>query len=168
MESLFDRLERQKQRLLQAAPRIVLTMSATGLALVRLRIQRDGVPGQQYSRALVPTFFFGGQDLNAGGPRYRKQHRLGTWGGFRAAQGLPSDAVTLTYTGRMFNSLAPAAAGQAGPLATARIVASDREGADKVKWNTARYGDFLQPNAAETQQIGAVAEREVQRILQAP
>lgn len=168
METLQQRLERKKQELQAAGPRIAAAMAATGLALVRLRIERDGLPGKRYSTNPVPTFFFGNRTLNAGGRAYIKQNKTGTWGGLRAAQGLPGDRVTLSYTVRMWNSLSGGQGSGSGAVFVARLVSSDREGAAKVRWNTARYGDFLQPNARETRTVADVADREVQRILQAP
>lgn len=168
MESLYDRLERKKQQLLAALPRLALASATVGLTLVRQRIERDGLPGTNYSSNFIPTFLFAGRDLNAGGARYRKQNKMGNWGQYRAAQGLSSDRVNLAYTNRMWNSLTAAPGAQTGAVATAQIVSADREGADKVKHNKARYGDFLQPNAAEATQVAAVSDREIQRILQAP
>lgn len=168
METLSERLLRKKQEIQNAAPRLVQGMAAEGLALVRMRIERDGLPGKNYSANFVPTFLFASQTLNAAGKAYIKQNRLGNWGGLRAAQGLPSDRVTLAYTVRMWNSLSAALAGGTGTIYQAKVVSADKEGAEKVKHNKARYGDFLQPNERETKLVAASADKEIQRILQAP
>ncbi|NVO33213.1 hypothetical protein [Hymenobacter lapidiphilus] len=168
METLAARIARKKQELQAAAPRIALAMATAGLSLVRLRIERDGLPGKSYSTLTVPTFLFYNRTLNAGGRAYIKQNKRGTWGALRGAQGLPSDRVTLGYTNRMWNSLTATGSGATGTVFTARVVSTDREGADRVRYNRARYGDFLQPNAAETKRLGLSAEREITRILQSP
>lgn len=165
METLAERIARQKAQLQAAGPRIVLLQATTGLALIRLRIQRDGLPGKRYSTQLVPTFLFGNKALNAAGRDYVKRNKLGTWGGFRAAQGLQSAVVDLTYSGRMFNSLNAANSGGGGSVFTAKLVAADQESARKLGYNQRRYGDFLQPSAQETRLVGEAGAREIQRIL---
>lgn len=170
MASLADRARRAKQQLLLAAPRLVLTYAADGLALVRLRIQRDGLPGRTYSDNPLPGFWL--NPTNAAGRAYVKREKQPTYRGLRDAQGMEAGAVNLTYTGGMWRSLLPAPAGLAGSIATARIVASDRENAQKLAWNLAREGDFLEPNPQERALIGrslkAAADRIIQQAFTAP
>lgn len=154
------------------APRIVQTQAQTALALVTLRIQSQGLGAFQYSPTRVPVFFFYNKALNGAGRQYVKNKqkqkgpdRLGTWGEFRGAQGLPTDGVYLTYTGRMFRSLTTLYAGFTGTLYAARIVASDQEEANKVQWNMKRYGDFLRPIGAEVVEVQQVAQVELERII---
>lgn len=159
---------RKKQEVQAAAPRIVLGMAAAGLALVRLRIERDGLPGKRYSTATIPTYLLYNRTLNAAGRAYIKRNPVGNWGGLRAAQGLPSDRVTLSYTVRMWNSLTAAGGRGGSGVYEASIVSADREGAAKVRFNKARYGDFLKPNAQEAKQVSDYADSELKRILQSP
>lgn len=173
MSTLQAQVEACKAALLAAAPGIVETQAQTALALVTLRIQSQGLGAYHYSPTPVPVFFFFNRALNSRGRDYVKRKekekgaaRLGTWGEFRAAQGLPSDAVYLTYTGRMFRALTTQQGGQSGTTFTARIVAADQEAADKVRWNTERYGDFLSPNATEAAEVAQVGQEAANRIIQ--
>lgn len=164
METLQARTEQAKVALRNDAPRIVRLQAQTGLALVIFRIQRDGL-GKPYSTNLIPTFLFAKRALNASGRAYVKANKRGTWGQFRAAQGLPSSSVNLTYTGAMFRSLNVQGGASAGTQYSARVVAADAESAQKVAFNEQRYGDFLQPNASEAADVAAVGKKEIDKVI---
>ncbi|MGI4735035.1 MAG: hypothetical protein ACRYG7_07645 [Janthinobacterium lividum] len=156
-----------------AGPRLVQTEAQTLLALATLRVQNDGLSGRHYSSNPVPVFFFTNKALNAGGRDYIKQQQkvkgkqkgLGTWAGLRAAEGLPTDNVNLTHSGRMFRSLATIYSGFSGNIYTASIVSSDRESAKVVQYNIERYGNFLAPTPSETAEATTVTNQEVTSIL---
>lgn len=164
MMTLQERLQRAKADLQQQAPRVVALQALTGLGLVRLRIQNQGLPGRSYSTTPVPGYFFYARAFNAGGRAYAK-NRTGTYEGFRAALGLPSSYVNLTFTGRMWNSLVVQELGGAGGIYAARIVASEQESARVLGYNLDREGDFLQPNAAEAAEVQAAGVREIERVI---
>ena len=166
MSTLQEGIAQCKAAILAAAPGIVEIQAQTALALVTYRVQSEGLEGAYYTGRLVPRFFFKDKAFNAGGRAYAKEKKKGSWAGFKAALGLKSDVVTLTFTGRMFRSLTTQQAGQSGTMFFARIVAADKESADKVGWNMDRYGDFLAPNAAEAAEVAQVGEVEVNKILQ--
>jgi hypothetical protein len=166
METLQAQVAACKQAIQAAAPRIVETQAQTALALVTLRIQNDGLTGARYTEKSVPRFFFASRAFNAGGRAYAKEKKKGTYPGFKAALGLRSDVVTLTFTGRMFRSLTTVYAGFTGTVYTAKIVASDQEEADKVGYNMDRYGDFLAPDAAEAADVAQVGQVELAKIIQ--
>ena len=165
MQSFATVLAAQRAALLAAAQRITETYAQTLLALVTLRVQRDGLTGKLYSGRLIPTFLFADKALNASGRTYVKNNKLGNWAGFRAAQGLPVDAVNLTYTGGMFRSLTTVAAGASGAVYGAKVVAADEESARKVKFNQQLYGDFLLALPGELAQGAAYVQSETARVL---
>lgn len=164
METLQAQAERAKLLLRQAAPGIAVVLAQTGLALVTLRIQSRGLPGRQYSTNPLPKFYF--RPINAGGRAYVKKEKKPTYKGFRAASGLPSEYVTLTYSGRTIRSLQAQGAGTSGTQYTARVVASDAESALIIGYLGKQYGDFLAPNAAEAAEVSAVGQRALDKILQ--
>ncbi len=165
MATLPDQLTRAAEALRQAGPRLAALKAQTILALVTLRVQNQGLTGKLYSSALIPTFYFGRQALNAGGRAYIKKNRLGTWAGLRASEGLPVDAVNLTHSGRMFRSLAIAPGANQGAVFFAEIVAADQEGASKVRYNIRRYGNFLLPLPSEEAEASAAVVAEIQRLI---
>jgi len=152
--------------LLAEAPRIVQVQAQTVLALVTLRIQSDGLAGANYTGKLVPRFFFKKKAFNAGGRAYAAEKKKGSYPGFKAALGLKSDVVTLTFTGRMFRSLQTMYTGFSGTIYTAAIVASDQESADKVRFNMDHYGDFLAPESDEAAEVAEVGRGALGRIIQ--
>lgn len=165
MPTLQDTVTACKEALRAAAPRIVETQAQTVLALVTLRIQNEGLAGANYTGKLVPRFFFKAKAFNAGGRTYAKAKGKGSYPGFKASLGLKSDAVTLTFTGRMFRSLTTLYSGFAGDVFLARIVAADQESAAKVQYNMDRYGDFLRPESDEAATVAEVAQVEVAKII---
>lgn len=165
MDTLQSRVQAAKAALRNAAPGIVLTMAQTGLALVMLRIQRDGLIGKQYSATPIPTYWWERRALNAAGQTYIAQNKLGTWGAFRAAQGLPSALVNLTYTGAMMRSLNATAGAASGSIFSASISAADSENTTKVQYNITRYGDFLAPLPSEAATVALYGQTELDKIL---
>lgn len=165
MQAFATLLAAQKAALLAAAPRITETYAQTLLALVTLRVQRDGLTGKLYSSRLGPTYGLADKALNAAGRAYVKTNKLGNWAGFRAAQGLPVGAVNLTHTGGMFRALTTVPAGVNGTVYAAKVTAADAESADKVKWNQDRYGDFLRATPGELAQGAAYVQTETARVL---
>ncbi|KAA9333403.1 hypothetical protein F0P96_10565 [Hymenobacter busanensis] len=164
MDTLEHAIERAKAQLQLQAPRVVLTMAQTGLALVVNRLQTEGLKGRRYSTSPLPKFFF--RPTNAAGRDYVKRSKKPTYAGLREAQGMETRFVNLTYTGRMLRSLAPVPAGVVASIFQARIVASDAENAAKLEHNRRREGDFLAPNAAEQREVDTYAQRELDRIIQ--
>ncbi|GAB2865998.1 hypothetical protein [Hymenobacter ruber] len=165
METLSSRIDKAREALTLAGPRLALLYASTVLALVTLRVQSQGLTGKLYSSRPVPTFFFTKEALNAGGRNYIKKNRTGTWAGLRAAEGLPVDAVYLTHSGRMIRALTTTGAGNQGAVFFARIIAADAESASKVEHNLKRYGNWLLPTPSEEAEAQAAVQAEVVRIL---
>jgi len=175
MPTLQAQIAAAKEALLQAAPGLVEQQAQTQLALVTLRIQSQGLGAYHYASGDYPLYWFKDREINAAGKAWyeKKEKRQdkeratdpANWGGFRAAQGLPADAVYLTYTSRMFRSLTTQQAGSSGTVYTAHLVASEEEGANKVKWNMGRYGDFLAPLPAEAAEVAQVGQQGLQNVL---
>jgi len=165
LEQFIQGLKRLAEAIPVVAPDIAEKMAITGKSLVQERIQREGLPGEEYSTNEIPTFFFSGKERNSGGKAYIEENNMGTWGGFRKAQGLRNDRIDLTYTGRMFNGLVPIKRVNSGTRFTVVMGGSDKEVDDKLYFNTQRYGDFLQPNAEEQKEIGEIVDDEFEKLI---
>lgn len=161
--ALLNQLKAFSAALTQQAPGIVETMALTGSSLVIDRIQREGVGS--YSNNEVPTFYFAGKELNAGGKSYLEDNDTGTWGDFRSAQGLQSSYVDLTYSGRMFGGLTPLKRFQQGTKFIVQMGGTDKEVDEKLFYNIQRYGDFLQPNEAEQREVDEIAQDALEALL---
>lgn len=169
MSTLAEAIAAVRTALPTEAPRIVQTMAQTSLALVTSRVQNQGL-GVPYSQNPVPVYLFADKALNAGGKAYVKQQQkqakgLGTWAGFRGAQGLPTGSVNLTYSGRMFRALTTVYVGSSGTVYSAQITSADDETARLVGYNTLRYGDFLAPTASEQATVQQVGQGELEKIV---
>lgn len=160
---LLLRVKALAQAIELKAPDIAEKMAISGSSLVTDRIQREGVG--EYSNNDMPTFFFGGKELNSRGTKYLEENNTGTWGDFRQAQGLQSSFVDLTYSGRMFGGLTPLKRFKQGTKFIVQMGGTDKEVDDKLYYNTQRYGDFLQPNEAEQREIDEIVQDELEALL---
>lgn len=86
-----------------------------------------------------------GKGVKTGGSRFNPFTKAGfvNWKGLRAAQGLPTSKVDLTYTGRMFQNIGIIDNRVIGLNYQATIGGLDTETRNKLMWNFARYGNFL-------------------------
>lgn len=159
--------EQAAQAMEREAGRIAVGIAQIGLSLTVLSIQRDGLPGKpRYSTKLIPTFYFRGKELNQAGRTYIKKQKLGTWGGFRQAQGLPSAVVNITYSGRTLRSLQPVLVSSGAGKASAKLVSSTDENQRILGYLVEKYGDFLEPQPAVVGEARLYATKEVTAILQ--
>lgn len=120
----------------QESPRIVRRSGMDALSIVRKRIQEEGVSGARYkSKSKVP-YFQGGKGKGA-----KKDY--GTHG-----------KVDLTLSNRMWNGTQVLGAVEVRPgLYQAQIGGTDQEVDDKLIANMNRYGNFLEPNEQEQQEL---------------
>ena len=150
-------------------PDIVEVMAITGKSLVQERIQREGF-GKTYSTKYVPAFFLYGKELNARGRKFLEEENddkddLTNWKELRAAQGLQTAFVDLTYSGRMWNSLTVIRNAQAEASFFAYIGSTDAEGEKKLLYNANYFGDFLKLNDAERIEVEEVAKDKLESII---
>jgi hypothetical protein len=153
-------------------PDIAVTLTLSAKALAERRIKEAGF-GAKYSKSKLPHWFLDGKELNQGGAAWldakRKKDQAATktvegkviypddwgvtWGELRAAQGLQTGHVDLTYTGFTFSNMQPVGIEQQGAIVRAPLGATNKETQDKMNWNRERYGDFigkaLTPNGRE-------------------
>jgi len=164
-EQFIEQLKALQKALQTEGLKIAQKMALTGKSLVQERIQREGLPGEQYSTNEMPTFLWEDQVRNAGGTKYLEDNSSGTWGNFRKAQGLNSSFVDLTYSGRMFNGLRPIKKFATGTTFEVHMGGTDQEVDNKLMWNIERYGDFLQPNQEEQKEIDEIVDDEVGNLI---
>lgn len=159
VDQFLSELKALAADLKRQAPLIADTMALTGKSIIQERIQREGF-GVEYSKNFIPAWWLRGKEINAGGRRYMEDSSLDddlvNWQEFRRAQGLQTDHVDLTYTGRMFAGLTITERRTEGSAYVVRLGGSDREVDKKLGWNAERYGDFLAPNASEKTEIDAI------------
>ena len=112
---LIKKLEDFRDTLPAVLPDVAVSVSMAGKALAERVIKEKGF-GETYSTAKVPAWFMDGKQLNGKGLTYLKRLKKQatedepaetTWGEFRAAQGLQSGYVDLSYSNKMWAGMFP-------------------------------------------------------------
>lgn len=151
LQELKDKLLKIQQEMPGVLLQVATSVSLTGKALAERTIKEKGF-NEQYSKGKIPIWFLEGKELNAGGLAYmekqkkgkgKKKEGSGNWGEFRAAQGLQTNFVDLTYTGKMWAGMFPREAYQSGTQYLAPLAHNNKEGQNEMNWNRDRYGDFV-------------------------
>ena len=128
----------------------------TGKALITRRIQNQGL-SKQYSRNKLPTFFFRGKALNAGGrsllEKARKEGKGISYDEWRAANGLPTNNVRLTFSGKMFQGWNQARSERDKMIIRGLVGGVNKEVRDKLRWNKSRFPNFDKPSPEEKKLI---------------
>lgn len=151
------------------------SMAATGKALAMLTIEREAILGK-YSGKTIPAFLLQGKELNQGGSSFlakrikakNPQNRVTNWAEFRAAQGLQTDHVDLTYSGEMWRGLLPQPYKFDGDIVSSALAHNNKDGQDKLNWNRKRYGNFIMKalNTGDNPKIiREVLDEEIKRFL---
>lgn len=132
-------------------------MAVTGQSLIQDRIQERGIPGRQYSTNKLPSFFFEGRGLNAKGRKVAKEGI--SYKEFRQNNGLQTDHVDFTFSGRMFGGTRLLRVQVAGTSFVAQVGGTDRETDEKLGYLLKQFGnDVFDPTPEEQQEIDVIAE----------
>ena len=147
------RLRLLKKVVYERMPNIIEDYAHEASILSERKIIDSGF-GEDYSTNEVPAFFFLGKELNAGGKKIikeksKKKEGL-NWSGFRAAQGLPNDHVTLSYSNEMWRGLSIIKVEKKGGKFIAYLGGNSKASKDKLTWNFERYGDFIKKGISDS------------------
>ncbi|WP_343320204.1 hypothetical protein [Sphingobacterium multivorum] len=178
LSDLITRLEKLIDEIPEEAENIAVAMALNHKALVVNRIQSEGIPGQSYSDRGVPAYFYAGFSstagknkgktydssyprLNAGFDRMiEKKLKKGesvSWKDVREANGLQTNHVDFTFSGRTFQNLNVVSIERTGFVSKAYLGATDPEVAQRLFYGFQQYGDFLQPTDDEKEILADVA-----------
>lgn len=146
LNALLNKLKAFRDKLPEVLPQVATSVSMAGKALAERTIKDKGF-GKAYSNVTYPAHWLYGKHLNAQGLRYIEEQILdergANWKGFRDAQGLQTQYVDLTYSGKMWNGMFP----QDVQVNLFKYIAplgnNTVEGQKKMNWNRERYGDFI-------------------------
>lgn len=153
---LIERLKALRNGLIEDATSVIQSMALTHKAVVVRRLQSEGIPGASYSEKGVPAYLVEKSSyarLNSGFDRMIKRKKKSgepvSWKDVRAANGLQTNHVDYTFSGRTLQNLTIVDTVVNGPLVTAYLGANEPESASKLSYGFARYGNFLAPNEEE-------------------
>lgn len=123
------------------------------LALVKRRVINTGKDDQgqkfgDYSKALVPFWFFKGKETNRNNQSavrelYAKKGFFASYRDWREVNNLQVSFINFSFTNRMWNSLVPVVAVEAESRTVIGIQAKSQKEEDKLKFQNARFGDIL-------------------------
>lgn len=149
--------------------KICESVALNARALIINRIQQEGLPGQFYSKNPLPTFFYEGRELNAGGrsilKRKDKRNKGISYEEWREANGLQTAHVDLSFTNRMWQNLVIIGTFKEGDQYRTVIGGGDEETKKKLEWNTKRFGTFLKLNADEETILKSLLDKELTNLL---
>jgi hypothetical protein len=172
VKDLKNRVDTVINGLEEKALEIAAIMAISGLSVVKNRSINDGIfiDGEdgnfgQYSTVELPSFFFIGKELNKAGTDYLKSHQTVTWSDFKEAQGRGSENVNLSYSNRMWTSLAIVKQGVFDGIAKSAIGTTDAEVEKYLPYLVKRYGNFITPTDAEKEELIKDATEELIRHI---
>lgn len=187
LRDLIDKLEKLVVEIPKEAENIAIAMALNHKALVVNRIQSEGIPGEVYSDKGVPAYFYAGFSSTAGknkGKTYDSSYpRLNSgfdrmiekklkkgesvrWKDVREANGLQTNHVDFTFSGRTFQNLNVVSVDRSGFVSKAYLGASDPEVAQRLFYGFHQYGDFLQPNDDEKKILAEVANSMLNKLIE--
>ena len=142
----------------------------SGKALLSLRIQNQGL-NKQYSINKLPIFFFRGRGLQSGATERFLDKKVKAGEGvsykeWRSANGLPTDSVKLTFTGKMFQGWNIPFVERKGLIVKGAVAGNNPEVKNKLKWNKSRFPDFDKPDDKEKKMLKDFIKPRLKELLQ--
>ena len=141
------------------------------VALIRNRVQNDklnaeGQPFGQYSRALVPQWFFYNKALSLGADRRLK---TGDWfvsyEDWRDMNNLNTGDINFTFSGDMWRNTGVTSVKSTNNSTTVTIGGQTTRAQNIQEWQEPRYGNILEANEEEKQLIYDAHAERINKIL---
>lgn len=146
LQDLIKRMKDIRESLEQALPEIATSVSLTAKALAERTIKEKGF-GAVYSYTPVPAYWMLGKENSNRGKSFIEaaidDDKSIAWRDVRAAEGMQTEHVDLTFTGEMFAGMYPGDVERNGDIYIAPLGHTNKAGQDKMNWNHDRYGDFI-------------------------
>jgi hypothetical protein len=142
------------------------------VALIRNRVQNDklnaeGQPFGQYSRALVPQWFFYGRSLSGGAEdRIKAGDWFQSYADFKEANNMDGgDINNFTFSGDMWRNTGVTNVKNEGNSTTVTIGGQTTRAQNIQEWQEPRYGNILEANEEEKQLIYDAHTERINKIL---
>ena len=140
-------------------------------ALIRNRVQTekinaDGQPFGQYSRALVPRWYFYGRSISGGA---ENKIKTGDWfqsyADFKEANNQDPNDINFTFTGDMWRNTGVNSVKSTAATTTVTIGGQTTRAQNIQEWQQPRYGNILATNEQERQFIKEAHEERIIKII---
>lgn len=193
LDDFKKRIAQIREALNERLPAIAETLALAAKGMAERRMKAEGF-GVLYSNNPVPAWFFHGKELNQRGTKFLEQRGVdpgtgiageakkkrkkkgepaeqypttATWKEFRAAQGLQTAFIDLSYSNKMWANMQPVKVENRGQIVVALLGATNREAQNKMNWNRERFGDFILKslNEEDGRVLGEVAISELVAVL---
>src|SRR5690606_37271109 len=148
----IERMKKVRYEIERDGEIIMERMAVSARALIERRVKTEGI-GEYSSKKSAPSFYFYGKGNNKGreaafikekSKKINGKPQYTNWAEFRESQGLQSDHVDGTFSGRTWNNVKVLAKGKRGPLKYFATIGNDQEAEEKkMEYLTDRYGDFF-------------------------
>lgn len=146
LNTLRDELRLIENKVREILPDVAILLTLSAKAIAERNIKEKGF-GFAYSTNTVPAWFLEGKEWNGAGEAFIKKKidadEETNWQELRAAQGMQTAFVDLTFSGTMWANMAPAPVENNGNIYSAPLAATNVEVQNKMNWNRDRYGDFI-------------------------
>lgn len=155
---LADLLRNAAQALTASRETAAVRVASDLRALVQSRIIQTGTnaDGQKfpaYSRKKAPAYLYVGKSRNAGAEARVKKAGSLSYAEFRELNNLQTDHVDLYLTGQMWRNTGVVVERRLLRSTLVRIEGRTSDAAQKIDWNSLRYGgSILEPSQQEIQQ----------------
>jgi hypothetical protein len=190
------RLQQIREALREHLPNIATTLALTAKALAERNIKEKGF-GVLYSNNKVPAWFLHGKELNQkgtkfladrgvnpstgaqGGGKKKRRKKKGdpdpgyfdketNWKEFRAAQGLQTAFIDLSYSNKMWANMQVVQVITEALIVKALLGATNREAQNKMNWNRENFGDFIRKalSDADGKILGDLVISELDKVIQ--
>lgn len=158
---------------------IMLSAGVQAKSDIQERIQERGLDDQDnplkygsgtpYSEKDVPAFFYDTKDaLNAGGVGLIEESLENgdgiSYADWREANGLQTDHVDLTFTGRMWQNIGIRNLKTGQNIAIVQIGGKNDESQNKLNWNSQRYGDLMKLSTDDRQNVNIIIDARIQNL----
>lgn len=141
------------------------------VALIRNRVQNDktnaeGQPFGQYSRAVVPQWYFYGRSLSGGAEdRIKAGDWFQSYADFKEANNMDGGDINFTFSGDMWRNTGVTNVKNEGNSTTVTIGGQTTRAQNIQAWQEPRYGNILEANEEEKQKIYDAHTERINKIL---
>jgi hypothetical protein len=173
LDEFIAKMKSDIEILTRAAPSMSNEIAESSLTMIKDRSINEGInidgnanEKAEYSTRPTRTDKFRKNILNKAGDSYIQANLMGTWHGFRKAQGLSSAKVNLSYTNDMWSKIQVLSTNETSPgKAETTVGTYDAETWKKMQSNEFRFGEFLVPLPEEVQLAEEVLQEKILKLL---
>lgn len=166
LDEAIEMLDKAEKAIEEGMKKISEEIAMDAVALIVNRIQQHGLPGRKYSDTALPLFFYTRNADKKGALKKLAKAKGGvSYKDWRSMNGLQTDHVDLTFTGRMWQNVGIVGTVRNGDSFITICGGFDKEVKDKLRWNAQRFGDFFMVTNEEKEQLKEIFKNRVSILI---